>query len=146
MRTTLNVDDGGRRNAFHDHLGRLLDVDVAQWWRPDAQNFFGRVKKDVMLEALEEIGGPVLRGRYKDAKKGDLASACAALCAGHGIVEAEIRDKALAWLPGEMRFRAIETPESFRSYSAFLADDEDSDSGAGEIATDAAGEGLQQAA
>src|SRR3546814_11025221 len=69
LEPALNVDDGGRRNGFHDHLGRLLDIDVAQWWRPDAQNFFGRVKTDVMLEALDEIGGPVLRGRYKDATK-----------------------------------------------------------------------------
>src|SRR3546814_4733834 len=101
LEPALNVDDGGRRNGFHDHLGRLLNIDVAQWWRPDAQNFFGRVKKDVMLEALDEIGGPVLRGRYKDAKKGDLANACAALCSGQGIVEAEVREKALSWLPDE---------------------------------------------
>jgi ParB family transcriptional regulator, chromosome partitioning protein len=122
---TLNVADGGRHNGFHDHLGRLLGIDVAQWWRPDAQNFFGRVKKDIMLEALEDIGGPVLKGRYKDAKKGDLANACAALCSGQGIVEAEIREKAIAWLPGEMRFDAIEQPERVRSYSAFLSDDDD---------------------
>ncbi|MCP1471920.1 ParB family chromosome partitioning protein [Sphingobium sp. OAS761] len=125
LEPTLNVDGGGRHNGFHDHLGRLLGIDVAQWWRPDAQNFFGRVKKDIMLEALEDIGGPVLRGRYKDAKKGDLANACAALCSGQGIVEAEIREKAIAWLPGEMRFDAIEQPERVRSYSAFLSDDDD---------------------
>ena len=86
-----------------------------------------------MLEALENIGGPVLRGRYKDAKKGDLANACAALCSGQGIVEAEIREKAIAWLPGEMRFDAIEQPERVRSYSAFLSDDDD-DGEAGEVA------------
>ncbi len=146
LEATLNVDDGGRRNGFHDHLGRLLDIDVAQWWRPDAQNFFGRVKKDVMLEALDEIGGPVLRGRYKDAKKGDLANACAALCSGQGIVEAEVREKALSWLPDEMRFGAVEKPESFRSYSAFLSDEDDSDGGAGEIAPDGDAGDLEQAA
>ena len=146
LEPTLNVDDGGRRNGFHDHLGRLLDIDVAQWWRPDAQNFFGRVKKDVMLEALDEIGGPVLRGRYKDAKKGDLANACAALCSGQGIVEAEVREKALSWLPDEMRFGGIEKPESFRSYSAFLSDEDDSDGGAGEIAPDGDAGDFEQAA
>src|SRR3546814_3232320 len=62
--------------------------------------------------------------------------ACAALCAGQGIVEAEVREKALSWLPDEMRFGAIEKPESFRSYSAFLSDEDDSDGGAGEIAPD----------
>src|SRR3546814_1125532 len=103
LEPALNVDDGGRRNGFHDHLGRLLDIDVAQWWRPDAQNFFARVKKAVMLEALDEIGGPVLRGRYQDAKKGDLSNACAAFCSGQGIVEAAVRDTRSAEATSELQ-------------------------------------------
>jgi len=146
LEPTLNVEDGGRRNGFHDHLGRLLGIDVAQWWRPDAQNFFGRVKKEIMLEALDEIGGPVLRTRYKDAKKGDLANACAALCSGQGIVDAEVREKALAWLPEEMRFGAIETPERVCSYSAFLSDDDESESGAGETGPEDDADDFEQAA
>lgn len=124
---TLNAGDGGRLNGFHDHLGRILDIRVEQWWRPTAANFFGRVKKDVMLDALEDIGGPILRGRYKDAKKGDLATTCAALCNGQGIVEAEIREKATAWLPDAMRFDAIEKPERYPARSAFLEAEEDED-------------------
>ena len=57
LEPTLNVAEGYRSNGFHDHLGRLLDIQVENWWRPTAENFFGRVKKTVMLEALEEIGG-----------------------------------------------------------------------------------------
>lgn len=129
LEPTLNVADGGRFNGFHDHLGRLLGIEVAQWWRPTAQNFFGRVKKDVMLDALEDIGGPILRGRYKDAKKGDLAATCASLCNGQGIVEAEIREKASSWLPDVMRFDAVEKPEAYPTRSVFLegTDDEDVD-------------------
>ncbi|WP_445262693.1 hypothetical protein, partial [Pseudomonas sp. EL_65y_Pfl2_R96] len=108
LEPTLNIAEGYRSNGFHDHLGRLLDIQVEHWWRPTAENFFGRVKKTVMLDALEEIGGTILRGRYKDAKKGDLASTCASLCNGQGIVEAEIREKATAWLPDAMRFDGIE--------------------------------------
>ena len=111
LEATLNVADGARANGFHDHLGRLLDIQVACLWRPTAENYFGRVKKDVMLDALEEIGGPILRGRYKDAKKGELATTCAALCNGQGIVEAEIREKATVWLPEAMRFDNVERPE-----------------------------------
>lgn len=111
LEATLNVPSGYRANGFHDHLGRLLGIQVEQWWRPTAENFFGRVKKDVMLAALEDIGGATLRARYKDAKKGDLASACAALCDGKGIVEAEIRETALTWLPDVMRFAAEEKAE-----------------------------------
>jgi ParB family chromosome partitioning protein len=129
LEATLNVADGGRANGFHDHLGRLLDIQVASWWRPTAANFFGRVKKDVMLDALEEIGGTILRGRYKDAKKGDLANTCASLCNGQGIVEAEIRDKATAWLPDAMRFDAVEKPERVRASASFVTDEGDGEPG-----------------
>lgn len=127
LEPTLNIAEGGRSNGFHDHLGRILGIDVANWWRPTAENFFGRVKKDVMLDALQEIGGPILRGRYKDAKKGDLASTCASLCNGQGIVEAEIRENATAWLPDAMRFDAVEKPERVRAHSTFVTDDGDED-------------------
>ena len=123
LEPTLNVAEGYRSNGFHDHLGRLLDIQVETWWRPTAENFFGRVKKTVMLDALEEIGGPILRGRYKDAKKGDLAGTCASLCNGQGIVEAEIREKATAWLPEAMRFEAQEKAARTPLRSSF-ADDE----------------------
>jgi ParB family chromosome partitioning protein len=127
LEPTLNVAEGYRSNGFHDHLGRLLDIQVENWWRPTAENFFGRVKKGVMLEALEEIGGPILRGRYKDAKKGDLAATCSSLCNGQGIVEAEIREKACRWLPEAMRFEAQEKPARSALRSSFVDDDSGTD-------------------
>lgn len=129
LEPSLNVPEGGRSNGFHDHLGRALDIQVEHWWRPTAENFFGRVKKDVMLDALEAIGGPILRGRYKDAKKGDLAATCASLCNGQGIVEAEVREKAAAWLPDAMRFDAIEKPETIALRSTFIDEADDVDPG-----------------
>jgi ParB family chromosome partitioning protein len=123
LEPTLNVAEGYRSNGFHDHLGRLLDIRPENWWRPTAENFFGRVKKTVMLDALEEIGGPILRGRYKDAKKGDLAGTCASLCNGQGIVEAEIREKATAWLPEAMRFEAQEKAARTPLRSCFTDDE-----------------------
>jgi ParB family chromosome partitioning protein len=142
LEPTLNIGDGPRSNGFHDHLGRLLDIQVDQWWRPTAANYFGRIKKDVMLEALEEIGGPVLRARYKDAKKGELANTCASLCDGKGIVEAEVREKALAWLPDAMRFDGIDRPsrhvqlqnDSVEDVDDLIeSEDEGSDDDTGEI-------------
>lgn len=127
LEPTLNAADGGRVNGFHDHLGRILDIQVENWWRPTAENFFGRVKKGVMLEALEEIGGPILRGRYKDAKKTDLAATCGSLCNGQGIVEAEVREKATAWLPDAMRFDGVEKPERVPANSTFVTNDGDED-------------------
>ena len=128
LEPTLNVAEGYRSNGFHDHLGRILDIQVEHWWRPTAENFFGRVKKGIMLEALEDIGGPILRGRYKDAKKGDLAATCASLCNGHGIVEAEIREKATAWLPDAMRFDGQEKPARTMLRSTFIDEPDDADS------------------
>src|SRR3546814_8911366 len=84
---------------------------------------------DVMLDALEDIGVPILRVRYKDAKKGDLAATCASLCNGQGIVEAEVREKAAAWLPDAMRFDAIEKPETIALRSSFIDDGDDVDPG-----------------
>ena len=158
LEPTLNVTEGYRSNGFHDHLGRLLDIQVENWWRPTAENFFGRVKKGVMLEALEEIGGPILRGRYKDAKKGDLAATCSSLCNGQGIVEAEIREKATAWLPEAMRFDGIEKPSRSMLRSTFINDVDDGDpvddedlageeeDGASDLDADEDHEGLSQAA
>ncbi|MET3828101.1 ParB family chromosome partitioning protein [Sphingomonas sp. PvP055] len=156
LEPTLNVAEGYRSNGFHDHLGRLLDIQVENWWRPTAENFFGRVKKTVMLDALEQIGGPILRGRYKDAKKSDLAGTCASLCNGQGIVEAEIREKATAWLPEAMRFegqeKAARTPlrSSFADNETGTDPDEnedtDLDTGEDAVIDHEEGEDLSQAA
>ncbi len=156
LEPTLNVAEGYRSNGFHDHLGRLLDIQVENWWRPTAENFFGRVKKTVMLDALEEIGGPILRGRYKDAKKSDLAGTCASLCNGQGIVEAEIREKATSWLPEAMRFegqeKAARTPlrSSFADNETGTDPDEnedtDLDTGEDAVIDHEEGEDLSQAA
>ena len=90
--------------AFHNHLGRSLGIDVAAWWRPTAKNYFTRVRKGVVLEALAAIGGNDLKNRYAAAKKGDLADAAEKLCAGTSIVEAEIKAAAVAWVPEAMTF------------------------------------------
>ncbi len=97
---------GERNCAFHDHLGRLLSIDVARWWRPTGANFFDRVPKSITLAALGEVGGDALAGRYAKSKKAELASACERIFAGDFIAEVEVKDAALAWLPNAMRFGA----------------------------------------
>lgn len=96
------ADENGA--AFPNHLGRGLGIDVAAWWRPTAANYFNRVRKSVVLDTLESIGGHELRSRYASAKKGDLASAAEKICAGTAIIEAEVRAKAIAWVPDVMLF------------------------------------------
>ena len=95
---------GDRACAFHDHLGALLGIDVASWWRPTGANYFDRVPKTVALAALAEVGGPALAAPYAKAKKPELAQACERIFSGDFIGDAEVKQAALAWVPDAMRF------------------------------------------
>ena len=96
----------GRHNPFHDHLGKLLEIDVAAWWRPTAGGYFSRVRKTGMQRTLTDVGGPALAGRYVSAKSAEMAEACEKVCSGNIIAEEEVRQAGLAWLPIAMRFDA----------------------------------------
>lgn len=103
LEASLNLA-GQRACAFHDHLGQLLGIDTARWWRPTGTNYFDRVPKSVTLGALTEVGGPELAGRYASAKKAELAQSCERIFAGDFIGEVEVKEAALAWIPEAMRF------------------------------------------
>jgi ParB family chromosome partitioning protein len=102
---------GERSCSFHDHLGQLIGIEVARWWRPTGANFFDRVPKNVTLAALAEVGGPTLAGRYAKAKKAELAQSCERIFSGDFIAEVEVKDAAQAWVPDVMRF-ATAVPEA----------------------------------
>jgi len=106
LEASLNLD-GDRRIAFIDHLGGLVGIDMARWWRPTAANYFDRVSKQVILDALGDVGGPDLSSRFAAVKKRDLAMSAERVFAGSYITEVEIRDRALAWVPVAMRFGEI---------------------------------------
>jgi ParB family chromosome partitioning protein len=93
-------------NSLHDHLGEILGIDVASQWRPTVGNFFGRVRKEVILDALGQVGGDELKGRYASAKKGDLAAAAERIFSGEAIIEPEARAAAVAWVPEALTFKA----------------------------------------
>jgi len=103
LEASLNLA-GERSCAFHDHLGRLLGIDVARWWRPTGANFFDRVPKSVTLAALAEVGGPDFASRYASAKKAELAQSSERIFSGDFIGEVEVKEAALAWIPEAMRF------------------------------------------
>jgi ParB family chromosome partitioning protein len=100
---SLNMS-GERQLPFQDHLGRLIGIDMAQWWRPTAANYFDRVSKQVILDALTVVGGLELSSRFAAVKKGDLAMSAERIFAGTYITEVEVREKAVAWVPEVMRF------------------------------------------
>jgi ParB family transcriptional regulator, chromosome partitioning protein len=95
---------GASACRFHDHLGSLLGIDTARWWRPTGSNFFDRISKPMMFEALGEVGGPVLATCYMASKKAELAQACERIFAGDFIGEVEVKEAAMAWVPAPMRF------------------------------------------
>src|SRR3546814_9776828 len=91
-------------SGFVDHLGRKLEIDVAAWWRPTAKNYFKRLTKSSIIDLFQKIGGSELSQRYGASKKDLLASSAEQLFAGNIILEADVKEKALAWLPDAMRF------------------------------------------
>ena len=126
----------GRHNAFHDHLGQLLEIDVAAWWRPSAGGYFARVRKAGMQRTLDAIGGPVLAARYASSKSAEMADACEKLCDGSAITEPEIREAGLAWLPVAMRFDVGATAAPVEHEDG--APDDDADAWSDEAASDLA--------
>ena len=110
LEASLNMT-GERQLPFQDHLGSLIGIDMAQWWRPTAANYFDRVPKQVILDALSDVGGLELSSRFAAVKKGDLAMSAERVFAGTYITEVEVREKALAWVPEVMRF-ACPAPEA----------------------------------
>jgi ParB family chromosome partitioning protein len=105
-RTLCAVPDGGEGAGFLNHLGRKLGIDVAAWWRPTALTVFDKLTKLGILALFEEIGGDELRLRYSGSKKHDLAASAERLFGGQVIMEPEVQQRALAWLPDAMRFDA----------------------------------------
>jgi ParB family chromosome partitioning protein len=99
---------GERRCGFHDHLGQLLGIDVAKWWRPTGANYFDRVPKAMTLAALEEVGGPSFASRYAGMKKAELSQSAERIFAGEVIADVDVKEKALAWVPEAMRFAVPE--------------------------------------
>ncbi|WP_066044547.1 ParB/Srx family N-terminal domain-containing protein [Blastomonas sp. CCH13-E1] len=104
-RTLHAVVAGKTGEAMIDHLGTKLEIDVAAWWRPTANNYFDRLSsKAAILTHLEEIGGKELSSRYGASKKHDLATSAEKIFGGSVPIEAELREAALAWVPDVMRF------------------------------------------
>ena len=104
-------------HPIHSVLGSILDVDVAAMWRPTSENLFDRINKTSCLAALTDIGGSELAARYAASKKADLSKTCEKLFSGEAIVEEDVKERALAWLPEAMKFEIatgdpdqVETP------------------------------------
>ena len=72
-------------------LGEALSLDMATWFTPNASNFFGRLTKTGIVEALSEARDGAVAPSWLKAKKSDLAS----------IAEREVANT--GWLPAPLR-------------------------------------------
>lgn len=99
-----------RSVPLHEALAALLEIETAHWWRPTATNYFDRVPKARILEALDAVGGPDLVSRYAGSKKSELASAAERIFSGNFIGEVGSKERALAWVPDLMKFAAHSEP------------------------------------
>ncbi|MGE0776369.1 MAG: chromosome partitioning protein ParB, partial [Sphingomonadaceae bacterium] len=89
---------------LHNRLATIMEVDVASWWRPTSENFFDRISKGSILTLLADVGGAALTARHATMKKSEISESCAKLFAGEAIVEPEVREAALGWVPDAMKF------------------------------------------
>jgi ParB family chromosome partitioning protein len=64
---------------------------MAKWWQPTAANYFGRIRKDQILQAIQEATGAPVKERLRTLKKQDLAA------------EAEKSVNGTRWLPDLLR-------------------------------------------
>lgn len=132
---------GGERSVpLYEALGALLDIETAHWWRPTGANYFDRVAKARTLEALDAAGGPELVSRYAASKKAELAIAAERIFSGNFIGEAEVKERAQAWVPSIMRFADADVPADLEEAASIdeEADETVSDDATGEIAEQAA--------
>ncbi|RVD74245.1 DNA-binding protein [Mesorhizobium sp. M4A.F.Ca.ET.029.04.2.1] len=81
-----------RALAHADRLAQAITLDMtAAGWRPSVDNFFGRVTKARILQALTEAKGQEAADRIAHLKKGDMASEAEKLIGSSG------------WLPEPLR-------------------------------------------
>ena len=81
-----------RAIAHADRLARVLSLDIAATgWAPTVDNFFGRVTKARIVEAVREAKGAEQAKRIEQLKKGDMAQAAEQMLSGSG------------WLPEPLR-------------------------------------------
>lgn len=87
---TKNDGAGDPRFAHADRLAEALKLDMAAWFTPTAENYFGKVSKPRILDAIREVKGATAPA-WDKAKKSELAA----------IAEREIAQS--GWLPEVLR-------------------------------------------
>ena len=88
---TKNERPDSDRLQHADQLATALKLDMQDWFTPTSGNYFSRVGKQQILEAVSEAKGQPHAPALEKLKKGELASQAERLVAGTG------------WLPKLLR-------------------------------------------
>jgi ParB family chromosome partitioning protein len=100
-----------RAISHADRLAEALSLDIAATgWNPSGENFFGRVTKARILDAVREARGEDQARRIEMLKKGDMAAQAEHLLAGSG------------WLPEPLR-TPRRTPHGAQRVTTFAQDE-----------------------
>jgi ParB family chromosome partitioning protein len=92
-----SVDAVVKRHGAADHaahageLAEALKLDMAGYWQPTAEGYFGRVSKGLILEAVREGIGKPAADNIAALKKDAMAKRAEALLAGKGWLPAILR-------------------------------------------------------
>jgi ParB family chromosome partitioning protein len=93
----LKTERGESERFRHaDRLAEALNLDMTQWFTPNAGNYFGKVSKGQIVDALREVKGAEAPA-WSSMKKAELASLAEREIAGTG------------WLPEPLRGRVADT-------------------------------------
>ena len=104
----LQLSTDSRADPVFELLGRRMSVDVAKFWRPTVETYWGRVKKDHALDVARDLIGDdwvANRSHYKKALLAKSMEAYFADDAGERVgMSPQASAKTAAWLPDGMGF------------------------------------------
>ena len=99
-----------RADPVIEQVGERLGIDFAAHWRPTADNYWSRVKKDHAIEIGGKVLGPRWRRDHAKLKKPVIAKSLEAAFSGEKstrpMLDADALAKAAKWLPPGMAYGA----------------------------------------
>ena len=105
-----NCDELDTGESLFNRVAQELEVDMRQWWRPDAA-YLNRRTKAQLLEIAKDSGATDTLGSLAKHTKADLVNALCQYFAGE-------TETARNWLPGVMQFPAVSQDGSIESAEA----------------------------
>ncbi|MBY3440971.1 hypothetical protein HFN89_44475 [Rhizobium laguerreae] len=80
-----------KQRAHADRLAQALKIDMTQWFEPTTENYFGRVSKTGIEQALTEAKGADFAAGVSGMKKADAAAYAERQIAGTGWLPALLK-------------------------------------------------------